>query len=587
MNVNRLEQQSLRAQESATVEKIEFDSKQNEKNVDKEKKSKSNKSTAVSLIDREMDPDEFLQNQIDKQLKKNSKNNDALNKQFKSKMDKSIKDMFAKETKVDVQDQAILSQQYASKAQKKGKKENTETAKTPSDGKKTETAESTIQGYGEKYVQPKAGKKPVKGAQRQMNNPHSPKVLAETQTVLQKYMAAYSEALVDGTPQKKKEVAQLRQKLEQLPVSIKKLKSLEGRVNQMMRGDLKKQLKKSFIDFALTFNPRKMGADNIIYEEKFSQMKSLAQEMGVFEGESELKEIKNESKRALKQFVSYELDAALTSSKLKGGDTIKEIIKAFDRFSSIAGISGFNSATYLKDFNKKLEDFGLKEFKNPEKTGILDVESEPDFKDGQRKNDSEKRESSENPELVEDQLRTLYMQKNIKQGITQTIQLNLKIRKLKKTMKSLGTFSEKKIKKIQEEGKALARYRLSDLLKEAFEERATLPELKGTAFILVRKKIKVSLKGFRLIGEPMEKKNIEAIRDKINQSIFGIIKQEYNKILIHLEGSPEEVSLIRKEKEYRGILERLNEESKLGEDLKQKMFSDVTLSSDMNIVEAA
>ncbi|MBT6121526.1 hypothetical protein HOH45_08705 [bacterium] len=587
MNVNRLEQQSLRAQESATVEKIEFDSKQNDKNVDKEKKSKSNKSTAVSLIDREMDPDEFLQNRIDKQLKKNSKNNEALNKQFKSKMDKSIKDMFAQETKVDSQDQAILSQHYGDMTKKKVKQERSETSKSVSEGKLVDDPESTIQGYGKKYVQPKDGKKPVKGTQRQLNNPHSPKVLAETQTVLQKYMSAYSEALIDGTPQKKKEVAQLRQKLEQLPVSIKKLKTLESRVNQMMKGDLKKQLKKSFIDFALTFNPKKMGADNIIYEGKFSQMTALAQEMGVFEGEAELKEIKNESKRELKQFVSYELDSALTASKLKGGDMIKEIIKAFDRFSSIAGISGFNSATYLKDFNKKLEDFGLNEFKRPDKTGILDVESEPDFKDGQRKNDSDKRESSENPELVEDQLRTLYMQKIIKQGIAQTIKLNLKIIKLKKTMKSLGTYNEKKIKKIQEEGKALARYRLSDLLREAFEERATLPKLEGTAFVLVRKKIKMSLKGFRLIGEPMEKKNIEAIRDKINQAIFGIIKQEYNKILIHLEGSPDEVSLIRKEKEYRGILERLNEESKLGQDLKQKMFSDVTLSSDMNIVEAA
>ena len=125
------------------------------------------------------------------------------------------------------------------------------------------------------------------------------------------------------------------------------------------------------------------------------------------------------------------------------------------------------------------------------------------------------------------------------------------------------------------------------LLRDVFEERATLPQLKGPAFRVIQKRLKGVLKGLRRLGNPLQKQEIKVIKDQANRAIFTLIKEEYIQVEIHCEVNPNNVSLIKKREEYLSILDRLRSETDIKEDLKPKQFQDLSFLNDLNVVEAA
>lgn len=407
----------------------------------------------------------------------------------------------------------------------------------------------------------------------------------QTEQKVRQFVSAYSSAVIEKDIKKKQEADRLRQELTKLGIDPDALRNAELKVSNMVRDDIKKQMKRGFINLALTYNPEKMTPELLNANEEMKRLAELADLEGVFgEGRGSLNDVKEEARREMREFITDQLDQVVTSGKIKGSSP-QEIIAAFDRFNTLAGFAKFNAGAYMKQFQKKLDDLGLNDFVNPEpKTGVID--NNRNMQSGSEGGGNSGRQSQEEGP-PEDQLRTLFMQKAIRKDVKSQFEIQLKIRKLKSVLKERGT-SDTMLKTLQQEGEALAKMRLTDMLKEALEERATLVELRGSAYELVKNKIGTALKGLKELDAPVRKSDFIQMRDHVNKAIFSVVREEYLKLEVHLEASSAKDSfLVQKRKNYLSILERLKEESSLPEEIKPASMRHIIFSSDTSIAEAA
>ncbi|MGE4170372.1 MAG: hypothetical protein AB7F28_06600 [Candidatus Margulisiibacteriota bacterium] len=406
----------------------------------------------------------------------------------------------------------------------------------------------------------------------------------QTQQTLQKYMLAYSESLLKADPKKQKEVAELKQKLMDGSFSPLKLQKLESNVQGMIRSDLRKQVKKSFIDLALTYNS-KMTPELMSKHQEYTALANFAGMKEAFPFPQSLDDTKDQAKTELRSFVSDELDQSLVEAKVKG-KSLKEIIAAFDKLNHLAGIASFNAAEYMGKFQKKIDDLGLKAFRGPEAQGVVDTDFEKDTSsDGSDQGDSSQ-DSNGDTDITEDQLRTLFMQKALRKDLKSKIEINFKIHRLKNGLKRLGIYKEERFKQLQEEGEAFAKMKFVSMLHESFQERACLPKLEGPDFELVKNKIKAALKGLKQLGAPLAKQELTDMMHQANRAMFTVVKEDFLKVDAYAEGDPKNKVLKTIRDNHKAALERMKSETDIVEDIKPAGFQTTTDRSS-SVIEAA
>ncbi len=568
-----------------------------EKKTNKRKAEVSpDKPSSVAFIEQNLETKDILDGFYEKTFKMGmTKEAGEAKKSVQQKMDKAIEEFFKKEAHLNMDDMATISSfasMYENSEQEKLYKKQTKekiTTNTNSDpsllSEEDEGAILKQNKFSKANTPPSTPHPSPKSAKIHFHQEFMgwPKETVVRDAV-SRYVSQYAASLIDTNPKRKKEVQDLRQQIEALGLSSKKLLSMEQNVTKLMRSDLKQKIKQSFLKLALSFSKGKLSAETLTADYQFDQLRKQAQEMGVFGGANgSIYDVREEAKEELREFVSDELDKALIQSKLKG-DAIEELVKLFDKFNMIAGIAKFDASEYMRGVQKKIENLGLNHFIRPDNPGRLDT----DTPSGGSKKDSENQQlEAEDIVLIEDQLRTLFMQHIMKRGLFQKLTLKIKIKKIEDELKRLGLYSEEKMERLKKEGHALAKIRLIDLLRESFEERATLLELKGAKYQLVQEKLKMALKGLRVSGESLPKSDIYAIRDQVNRAMFSVIKEDYVKAELLLEANPKDIGLIKQKKNLQTLLERLRSESGIQEEIKQHLFHNTPVSSDFSIVEAA
>ena len=97
----------------------------------------------------------------------------------------------------------------------------------------------------------------------------------------------------------------------------------------------------------------------------------------------------------------------------------------------------------------------------------------------------------------------------------------------------------------------------------------------------------MGLKGLKKIGFPINKKQLQDLRDAINRTMFSIIKEDYLKSEMLLEKFPSNLTFIKQQKDFTVILERIQKETTITESLRPKMFQSHTFKSEKSIMEAA
>lgn len=403
---------------------------------------------------------------------------------------------------------------------------------------------------------------------------------------LTKYLVKMAESQVLQSQKATESTRHAREELLAKGLSPRKLTTLENNVTTMMRRDLQKKLKNSFIQFALNFKEKEMSGDLMANYETFKEMTKLANLNGVLgPGRHSVADTKDEAKEELRTFIAGELDNAIMESKIKGG-SVQELINTFNKFNDIATVAKFNSAAYMSTLQQKLDDWGLNGFPGAGQPGALDTDPKGSDSRGDGRQQQAHQQIVDDIDADKDDLRTLFMTRHTRTGIRHHLENTLAITRLKSRLKKSGV-SDDELQKLRDEGEGLAKLRLMDMVKESLEEKATIADVKSPAYHLQQKKYKSALKGLRALGSPLPKHDIIVMRDQIYQTMFGIIKEEYLKVKVHLETMPNDTTLLRKEKEYVSILERLKKEAKITESIDVSMSKKVIFSNTTNIIEAA
>jgi len=401
------------------------------------------------------------------------------------------------------------------------------------------------------------------------------------------YISAYADALVTGDPKKKRESKALGKDAEKTGYPLKKIRLLEANTERIIRSDLRGRIKEAFTNMALTYTPGKMSHDLLKSSRHLQALTNIAEEQNVFgPGRGSFVDQGAEAKEELNSFVADELDKSLIAAKVNSDDPAA-LVKAFNDFNTLAGLTKFDSGAYMRTFNQKLEDLGLHYFEDPDKRGGLDTQSGGAGAGSQGQQQQQQQEQYLAQSDSEQELSNLYMKLAIRSDFKSQIELRLKIKRLQSGLQKTGSLKDEDIARLKTEGEALAKIKLTDLLYESLEERATLPVLAGPQFNLIKQKRKMALKGLKRMGETLPKGEVRSMQNKINKAMFTIVKEEYLKTEVALEASPANVGLMRQKKDYVALLERLKSESDIREEIKPKMFGNMTFSSNTNVIEAA
>ena len=559
------EAQAAQAQQGV----IDQDKKGRTKTLQKEEKLDTSKPASLSVLDKRTDPKEiaeaFTNRLSDAQILSPSSNK-AMQEQIQNTVD-----LFKEDHETKMQDQVVLTASV-SVQQPTPIKPKKETERTQLDPR-----EAALEKDSSSSAQAEALGKPISSALRTETTQKNQEVIKET---LKKYISSFSETIINDNPQKTQEKIQLGQTLQKLGVSQETLKQAERNTEKFVRADLRQQLKQGFISLALTYNPKKMTQDMVIHSKKYEKLQEMGKNLGLLDDAMDQDNLKNAAKDELRSVLTDELDQALIEKKINSRSP-KELVKAFNEFNELANISKFEPGDYIRKLNKKLDNLGLNYFMNPLAKAPLDT----DTGSGQQKKNQQERFNE--IESIEDQLRTMFMTQVIKRDIKSAFATRYNIFKLKSALKKTGEVTEGTFERLEEEGRALAKLKLLDLLQESFEERATLPELAGAAYGLVKKKMKTSLSGLKVLRAAPSKGEIDAIKDQVNKAIFSVVKEEYIKVEVFIEANPKVPSLLQKRKEYLAILNRLKKETQILEDIRPKQFKDMPLTSETNVIEAA
>ena len=404
-------------------------------------------------------------------------------------------------------------------------------------------------------------------------------------TPLKEYIATYGDTLLKKSPQSKQKLEALQNTLKKEGISTKQLRSFEKGAQSIIQNDLKKMLKRNFTKLALSYEKKPTFELLNNYTAYYSMLES-AKELDIFNAQpDELKKIKTTVKKDIANFLTTELDRNVVEKKLQS-NSIAELKNVFGKFNGIADFSQFNANEYMRSFQQKLEDQGLKPFMAPNAQGTIDSDTAD-----QSKKDSKSQQQDQEPadtyqdheSEIEQDLINLYIKSHFIHNLFESIKHKLIIRK-KESISKANNINIEKIKK-QAYGIALLRARMK--CRSLFEQRATLTELKGPEYNAFKKELKLTLKTLKKLNRPITKKELEELKNQSNRSIFSIVKEDYIKNEIFLESQPNHIGLLHQKKRLIAIINRLMTETKITEDLNPKLMQDLHFLNDVNINEAA
>jgi len=599
---------------------------QNQKNQIDTTPKEEPKPLSVSLLDKQITAKDLMARLTEKSAKSKIQSSlESFSESISDKIDSNVESFFGTDISSMIEDSPQLSQQGRASGAVSSKERKATLTEQSADTwdliLNTET--------------PAANGADGPDAPNQINQPLPGADISDLADTLKTYLATYAMAMATEDPQKKKEAKALQSELLDAGLPAEKLIVAEHNVKKAMYNDLKNRIRDTLVHIALVHADSK--GDKFVADKtsQLVELKKLGEKMGI-----DAKEINNmgkENRDEIKTFLFHELDRSASENLSKNNE--KKLNEAFIRYDKLSRLIGANPKGYFQKFNQKIDDLGLKPFftpsfrvkeklidNEPKKTktnklnqtkklkkffkgygkGKVNTKSKMEDAQADRRhrnkfsqnddNQNQREEELFNAELEgqldaiafeetsEEQIRALYIQKWIRRDLQSRIKIHFQLNRLLRESK----ISQAKHLKAQEDAKILARYKLLDLLREAFEEKATLANLSGPQYHLIKDKFKLALGGLTAMGNKLSKTELDNMRDLINKNMFSIIRDDYIKVEIYLEGNPPETGYAKQKRaEYLAILTRLKAESNIPDDIRPKSFQDITLKSDITVIDVA
>jgi len=386
--------------------------------------------------------------------------------------------------------------------------------------------------------------------------------LLQKEPEVREYLKSYTSFLVNGSSEVKKEVDKLEQKLlKEGKIKVKDLNSFRSKAAKSVRGEVLKQIKSAFykelfaqgkLEQAFAKHGTQKALDWAFFNKKIGGY-DFGGEHGSLEGAKD--EAVAQVKQETQDYVQDELSKTFAKKHLAEGEgkDLKNVEKEIGNLLKLAAKSGFNIEGFVKNIPKMMDEQGM--------LPVINYEMAPGASMDQ--GDERGREYQYNPDeekdILMEKLRVLYMKRAIFGDWKTSLEVSVRMVRTKNGLVKLGLKMDD-FSQLQKEGKELAKLKLVQMLREAFEERATYGKLSGPAWKMTEKKIKTIFRNLVKLGLKFDDNNIGYLRDKANQKMFAEAEHELNIIESALEVR-ETAYLMSKRKTVLLILERLSEES--------------------------
>ena len=408
----------------------------------------------------------------------------------------------------------------------------------------------------------------------------------QTKSLVKDYANLLSDYLTTDSPKKKQDLETLKQKMYQQGYGTKDVVQMDQKVGNLVRQQVAYELKNQVIKYLFSKGEGKVAElkSQLVlsdFLDDLSSNKALGNEdFGNFGGgltellRTQINDVK------MGDFVLEEVDELFTQYKGVQDDQEKldlELKKLTDKCVKIRG--GVDLNAIRAKIARTIEDQGLFQFLPP-----LNENTTFNFSEGDPRG---KKQNTTNyllkEDTLEDKLRNLYFTKAFMHGIfaiKDIINLNFEIVKTKNDLLKLGVYSKELEENLQEQGIFLAKAKLLESLKKNFLEQATLFELKGPTYDIIKKRKKFCIGTLKKLGQRLSGEEYDKIRDEANREIFPIIKEQFLQVN-EMENSNNIAGLAKKKKMLGQLLMRLKKESNIYDDLD---LDDQVLSENKNIV---
>lgn len=407
-------------------------------------------------------------------------------------------------------------------------------------------------------------------------------------TIFSQFIHQFAEDVIsEGTDKQKKSTAH-REQLMQLGVSPKQIKVTEHRVQQLMHNEFKQKIRHQFLNLSMLCESKQNFATTLYQDyQQFESLSALGEASGVFgEGRSSLKSEREAANAELHSFIAQELDSRLTQSKLNSTD-ITPLKNSFNQLNNLINMSGFDANAYIQTVHRKIDQLGLAFFVpvSPHHRGQLDTDKPPRKRRKTESNDPDLADTESDYAHAESHVQSLIIARTTTPSLRRRIQLSLQLFKAKSKLSQFPNGGN--LDTVVTQARQLSKLKLMALLKTAFEERATLPELAGPQFQIIRRQIRFIIKQLKSLGVTLSKFEYTTIRDQANRAMFTLQKDAYNQLEVQLATDPKNTYIIGKINQFVTILNRLKTETQIHDTIKEKLMQDMSFLSEISIVEGA
>lgn len=366
------------------------------------------------------------------------------------------------------------------------------------------------------------------------------------QNELKKYAQSMSKYALSQDPNAKQKLDQQKQKLLNKGIKHSEINHMSSKVAQVIKQHMVYDLKQKLINFHMSKASSKQERvqQSLIFQSSTKMLENLQSNkhlpLDISETTSKLK---FQAKQDLGNFLYEESVSQFTKQSL-GQTTLKEFTEELVKLQKAAQSAGVNISE--KELTEKIfsaiDHLGLAEFTRPNT-------------DSQQQKKSEKVIVTQE-EALDDKLRYLYMMKALHPSLRNKIDIHFKVKKCRNGMIKLGFYTEEKESNLKKQGEFLAANQFKEELHFIFREEATLPNLTGSEYGVLRKKKAFFLSQLRKVNHGLSPDEIQKIKENTYREMYGLMKEE----LLQLKDMAEvhkHISISRKIKHLTTVIDRI------------------------------
>ncbi len=390
----------------------------------------------------------------------------------------------------------------------------------------------------------------------------------QSQSLLQQkdvkqYAQLVSQYAINQQPNTKYELKKLQQHLLQRGLTTTQINHMGTKVGQVIKQHMMYDLKQQLINFHMSkgFSKQMQAQESVAFNNSSRLLEQMRSSNRLTTDINDVVDkLRHQAKQDLGNFLFEESAKQFTKHSL-GQISLDEFTEELNKLQKAAASAGVNISE--RDLENKIfsaiDHLGLGEF------------TKPNTDSNQNQKEPEKIITPE--EALDDKLRYLYMIKALHPSLRHKVDIHFKMKKCRNGMIKLGFYTDEKEDALKKQGEFLAATQFKEELCYVFREEATLANLSGSEYGVLRKKKAFYLSQLRKVNHGLKQEEIDKIKEKMYREMYGLIKEE----ILQLEEIAEvtkHISVTRKLKHLKEVVERITESVQIDDftDVQQRLI---------------